>query len=80
MSTNTIKQKESLIHKIREIDLERIVIEDHYDVVKEIGSGDYGKVVLAIHRRTGTQVSILFHSIFMSFIDNENNETIFCLK
>ncbi|XP_015788151.1 serine/threonine-protein kinase SBK1 [Tetranychus urticae] len=58
MSTNTIKQKESLIHKIREIELERIVIEDHYDVVKEIGSGDYGKVVLAIHKRTGTQVAV----------------------
>lgn len=57
MSSTLIAKKESLIHKIREIDLERIVIEDEYDVVKEIGSGDYGKVCLAIHKKTGTQVS-----------------------
>lgn len=38
--------------------LETIDIECHYDILKEIGSGDYGKVILAVHRGTGSEVRI----------------------
>ncbi|XP_074599396.1 serine/threonine-protein kinase meng-po-like [Brevipalpus obovatus] len=51
-------KRESVIHKIRDIELDLVAVEDQYDVLKEIGSGDYGKVVLACHKQTTTQVAI----------------------
>ena len=50
-------KRTSSIHKIREINLQTLYIDRDYDVLKEIGSGDYGKVILAVHRDTGSQVS-----------------------
>lgn len=52
----SMAKKESLIHKIRDIDLVAINVDEEYDVLKEIGSGDYGKVLLACNKQTGTQV------------------------
>lgn len=46
------------IHKIREVQLPVIDLPEQYDVIKEIGEGDYGKVLLAIHRDTGSQVAL----------------------
>lgn len=53
---NVNKRENFTIDKIREFPLKMIVIEREYDIIKEIGSGDYGKVILATHRRTNTQV------------------------
>lgn len=43
-------KKQLSIHKIRELQLDIVDIEANYDVIKEIGSGDYGKVILAVHK------------------------------
>ncbi|RWS13177.1 hypothetical protein B4U79_14740 [Dinothrombium tinctorium] len=56
--SNSPSKKQGLIHKIRELRLECIDIDEHYDVIKDIGSGDYGKVMLAVHRQTGTEVAL----------------------
>ena len=50
-------KRTSSIHKIREINLQTLYIDRDYDVLKEIGSGDYGKVILSVHRETGSEVS-----------------------
>ncbi|CAG2163136.1 unnamed protein product [Oppiella nova] len=50
--------RQSSIHKIREIKLEALYIDRDYDVLKEIGSGDYGKVILAVHRGTSSEVAL----------------------
>lgn len=55
------KKSTNSIHKIREIQLQDIRIEDHYDIVREIGAGDYGKVLLAEHKQSRTQVDSLIH-------------------
>ena len=61
-STNSVPggpsggKKQLTIHKIRELQLETVNIEANYDVLKEIGSGDYGKVVLAAHKLSGFEV------------------------
>ena len=55
-SGTNANKKQLSIHKIRELQLETANIEANYDVVKEIGSGDYGKVVLAIHKLSGFEV------------------------
>lgn len=47
------------IHKIRELQLPCFELQDQYDIVREIGEGDYGKVVLAVHRDTGSEVCSL---------------------
>lgn len=49
-------KKQLSIHKIRELQLDTVNIEANYDVLKEIGSGDYGKVVLATHKLSGFEV------------------------
>ncbi|KAG8192635.1 hypothetical protein JTE90_017197 [Oedothorax gibbosus] len=46
------------IHKIRELQLPEVEIEGEYDVLREIGAGDYGRVLLATHRTTGSQVAL----------------------
>ncbi|GIY17914.1 hypothetical protein CDAR_113391 [Caerostris darwini] len=46
------------IHKIRELQLPLVEIRDQYDVVREIGEGDYGKVLLAVHRDTDSEVAL----------------------
>jgi hypothetical protein len=56
MSAIAVKKEKATIHKIRELQLKQIILDEDYDVLKEIGSGDYGKVMLAQHRMTNTQV------------------------
>ncbi|KAM7296048.1 serine/threonine-protein kinase SBK1 isoform X1 [Ixodes scapularis] len=51
-------RQQATIHRVRELQLAAVQVEDHYDVLREIGSGDYGKVVLARHRETGSQVAL----------------------
>ena len=57
---NSNKKEAFTIDKVREFPMKEIVIECEYDVIKEIGSGDYGKVILATHKRTNTQVNTIF--------------------
>ena len=52
-------KKQLSIHKIRELQLETVDIAANYDVLKEIGSGDYGKVILAEHKQSGFQVWLI---------------------
>lgn len=51
------KKETFTIDKVREFPMTTVIIEREYDIIKEIGSGDYGKVLLATHKRTNTQVS-----------------------
>ncbi|XP_017488173.1 PREDICTED: serine/threonine-protein kinase SBK1-like [Rhagoletis zephyria] len=51
-------KKQLSIHKIRDLQLETVNIEANYDVLKEIGSGDYGKVILAAHKLSGFEVAL----------------------
>lgn len=62
MATADTGKKQLSIHKIREVPLEYINIETNYDVIREIGSGDYGKVILASHKSSHFEVKkiILF--------------------
>nr|XP_027199769.1 serine/threonine-protein kinase SBK1-like [Dermatophagoides pteronyssinus] len=57
-STNDNSKKQLSIHKIRELQLEIIDIETNYDVIREIGSGDYGKVILASHKSSHCEVAL----------------------
>lgn len=50
------KRSANSIHKIRDVQLRDVRIDDHYDIVREIGAGDYGKVLLAEHKQSRTQV------------------------
>lgn len=54
--TTTTNKKQLAIHRIRELHLDVVDIEANYDVLKEIGSGDYGKVILARHKISGFEV------------------------
>ena len=55
---HSLNKKETFsIDKVREFPMPTVIIEREYDIIKEIGSGDYGKVLLATHKRTNTQVS-----------------------
>lgn len=54
-------KKQLSIHKVRELQLDMVDIGANYEVLKEIGSGDYGKVILAVHRISNYEV-ILLHS------------------
>ncbi|XP_022247964.1 serine/threonine-protein kinase SBK1-like [Limulus polyphemus] len=51
-------KRTSSIHKIRDIHLQRIDLNDQYDILREIGSGDYGKVVLAVLRERQEEVAL----------------------
>lgn len=57
-NNNGNKKENFTIDKVREFPLKMILIEREYDIIKEIGAGDYGKVILATHKRTNTQVNI----------------------
>jgi len=59
MSSKSKSKNEGLIHKIRDLELKQLNIPDHYDILKDIGSGDYGKVLLAVHRKSNTQVNYI---------------------
>lgn len=58
-------KKQLSIHKIRDLQLDTVNIEENYDVLKEIGSGDYGKVILAAHKLSGFEVR--FNLILLHF-------------
>ena len=51
------KKETFTIDKVREFPMPTVILDRDYDIIKEIGSGDYGKVLLATHKRTNTQVS-----------------------
>lgn len=42
---------------MRDIQPQSLTMENDYDVVKEIGAGDYGKVLLAKHKVTKEEVN-----------------------
>lgn len=54
----TSLKRAATISKVRELQLPWTEeIENEYDILREIGSGDYGKVSLAKHKTTGTEVN-----------------------
>ncbi|UXI15620.1 testis-specific serine/threonine-protein kinase 1 [Sarcoptes scabiei] len=57
-SSNETGRKQLSIHKIRDIPLETINIETNYKILREIGCGDYGKVILAIHKSSHSEVAL----------------------
>lgn len=68
IAADSSSKKQLTIHKIREIPLEMIDIDINYDVIREIGSGDYGKVILASHKRSHCEVTIKNHHKSMATI------------
>lgn len=50
--------KQSCIHTIRDLQFEVVDLDETYDIVRAIGEGDYGKVILARHRPTRTEVAL----------------------
>ncbi|XP_022668937.1 serine/threonine-protein kinase SBK1-like [Varroa jacobsoni] len=55
----TSLKRAATISKVRELQLPWTEeIENEYDILREIGSGDYGKVSLAKHKSTGTEVAL----------------------
>ncbi|XP_074649291.1 serine/threonine-protein kinase SBK1-like [Tubulanus polymorphus] len=38
--------------------LQQIHIDDHYDMIRDLGNGTYGKVVLCVCKETGTEVAL----------------------
>lgn len=59
-SPGVSSKKELSIHKIRDLQLQNVDIYANYDIIKEIGSGDYGKVILAAHKLSGFEVCSFF--------------------
>jgi len=58
LPNSTNNKKQLTIHKVRDLQLELVNIEANYDIIKEIGSGDYGKVILASHKLSGFEVAL----------------------
>lgn len=50
------KNKESGLHRVQEIPLEEIKLDDEYSVERELGEGCFAKIILANHRATNTTV------------------------
>lgn len=49
-------KRKSSIHKIRDIQLNVINLEDQYELIKIISSGEFGKILLAVHKNTEMQI------------------------
>lgn len=62
------KRTTNSIHKVRELQLRQVRIDDHYEIIREIGAGDYGKVMLAEHKQSQTQVTFHLHFL-LHFIE-----------
>ncbi|XP_045112812.1 serine/threonine-protein kinase SBK1-like [Portunus trituberculatus] len=52
----TLARRNSSIHKIREYQLDKIRLEDEYEVVQALQEGWRGRLLLVEHRRTGHEV------------------------
>ncbi|XP_050699792.1 serine/threonine-protein kinase SBK1-like [Eriocheir sinensis] len=52
----TLARRNSSIHKIREYQLEKVKLEDQYEVIQVLQEGWLGRLLLVEHRRTGNEV------------------------
>ncbi|XP_022186788.1 serine/threonine-protein kinase meng-po [Nilaparvata lugens] len=50
------KSKESGLHRIQEVELENVDLNDDYEVERTLGEGCFAKILLATHRKTSTTV------------------------
>ena len=50
------EKKESGIHKIQEVPLEEVELNQDYDIEKTLAEGSFARILLATHRRTDTRV------------------------
>lgn len=50
------KPKEGGLHRIQEVALEDIKLEDEYNVDRELGEGCFARIMLATHKKTNTTV------------------------
>lgn len=56
MGTVSRKALGGSIHRIREFELEKVTLMDEFDILQIVGEGWFGKILLAEHRQTDTEM------------------------
>ncbi|KAK7866905.1 hypothetical protein R5R35_001647 [Gryllus longicercus] len=56
MGTVSRKALGGSIHRIREFELEKVCLSDEFDILQIVGEGWFGKILLAEHRHTDTEM------------------------
>ncbi|XP_040162838.1 serine/threonine-protein kinase meng-po isoform X2 [Anopheles arabiensis] len=66
----TSKKSAGSIHKIREFELDKVVLSDEFDILQIVGEGWFGKILLVEHRATDTEMVLkLLPKPFVSLTD-----------
>ncbi|ETN60733.1 serine/threonine-protein kinase [Anopheles darlingi] len=64
------KSSGTTIHKIREFELDKVVLSDEFDILQIVGEGWFGKILLVEHRATDTEMVLkLLPKPFVSLTD-----------
>uniref|UniRef100_A0A182JDD0 Protein kinase domain-containing protein n=1 Tax=Anopheles atroparvus TaxID=41427 RepID=A0A182JDD0_ANOAO len=64
------KKSSGNIHKIREFELDKVVLSDEFDILQIVGEGWFGKILLVEHRATDTEMVLkLLPKPFVSLTD-----------
>uniref|UniRef100_A0A182QBY1 Protein kinase domain-containing protein n=1 Tax=Anopheles farauti TaxID=69004 RepID=A0A182QBY1_9DIPT len=64
------KKSGGSIHKIREFELDKVVLSDEFDILQIVGEGWFGKILLVEHRATDTEMVLkLLPKPFVSLTD-----------
>ncbi|EAA13389.4 AGAP010327-PA [Anopheles gambiae str. PEST] len=64
------KKSAGSIHKIREFELDKVVLSDEFDILQIVGEGWFGKILLVEHRATDTEMVLkLLPKPFVSLTD-----------
>uniref|UniRef100_A0A182YE06 Uncharacterized protein n=1 Tax=Anopheles stephensi TaxID=30069 RepID=A0A182YE06_ANOST len=64
------KKSSGSIHKIREFELDKVVLSDEFDILQIVGEGWFGKILLVEHRATDTEMVLkLLPKPFVSLTD-----------
>ncbi|XP_058057330.1 serine/threonine-protein kinase meng-po [Anopheles bellator] len=67
---SSAKKSTSTIHKIREFELDKVVLSDEFDILQIVGEGWFGKILLVEHRATDTEMVLkLLPKPFVSLTD-----------
>lgn len=67
----SVEEGSSLIDELMELtsqSLCQLEIKEHFNIIKEIGRGKYGHVLLVTHRCKGTLLSIYSYSLSLCFL------------